>query len=73
MVVGLLHFNRSHQTLTNHDKRLDCIEQNLKYLKEGQEILQKNILKSLGNFTEKIVEKVDNKSETFSFLKNECR
>jgi len=44
------------------NKRLDVIEKDVKVIKTGQEQLQKNIIESLGQYTEKIADHVDNKT-----------
>ncbi|WP_099354883.1 hypothetical protein [Fredinandcohnia onubensis] len=48
------------------DQRLDRLETNQTELKIGQEKLQKNIIESLGNFTEKIAEHVDNQTSALN-------
>lgn len=48
------------------NKRLDIIDKSVKELKIGQERLQKNIIESLGHYTEKIAENVDDKTEALN-------
>ncbi|MCM2532390.1 hypothetical protein NDK43_08300 [Neobacillus pocheonensis] len=44
------------------NKRLDGIDKDLKDLKSGQERLSQNIIESLGLYSEKIADHVDNKT-----------
>ncbi|WML48427.1 hypothetical protein RCG23_24850 [Neobacillus sp. PS3-34] len=54
------------QDVKEHSKRLDTIEKDVKELKTGQEMLQKNIIVSLGQYTEKIAAHFDNKTEALN-------
>ncbi|WP_051591237.1 hypothetical protein [Bacillus sp. UNC438CL73TsuS30] len=42
------------------------LKQDIKDIKTGQELLQKNIIKSLGEYTEKIANHVDNKTSALN-------
>lgn len=44
------------------NKRLGVIEKDVKEIKAGQEQLQKNIIESLGQYTERIADHVDDKT-----------
>lgn len=44
------------------NKRLDIIEKDVKEIRTGQVQLQKNIIESLGQYTERIAGHVDNKT-----------
>jgi chaperonin cofactor prefoldin len=48
------------------DSRLASLEIGQKRLGEGQAKLQKNLVDSLGSYTEKIVDYVDNKTEALN-------
>lgn len=52
--------------LNGIDNRLDGIEQEIKEVKTGQEKLQKSIIKSIGEYTEKIADYVDVKTEVLN-------
>ncbi|WP_096202411.1 hypothetical protein [Bacillus sp. FJAT-45350] len=48
------------------DSRFDSLERDIKELKVGQEQLQKNLVDSLGQNTEKIVEYVDSQTDALN-------
>jgi archaellum component FlaC len=48
--------------LNGFEQRFERVENGINELKSGQEQLQKNLIVSLGNYTEKIVEHVDDKT-----------
>jgi hemerythrin-like domain-containing protein len=48
------------------NKRLDVIEKDVKEIKTGQEQLQKNIIESLGQYTERIADHVDDKTSALN-------
>ena len=61
-----MRFDKIDQTMEEHNKRFDTFDHDFKELKDGQERLQKNIIKSLGDYTDKIVLHVDNKTEALN-------
>ena len=54
------------KNLVEHNNRYEVIEQDVKDLKTGQERFQKYIIQSLGEYTEKIAEHVDIKTEALN-------
>lgn len=59
-------FDLIDQTLAEHNNQFNLMEQDLKDIKTGQERLQKNIIHNIGDYSEKIVEYVDNKTEALN-------
>ncbi|MGP7816120.1 hypothetical protein [Niallia sp. 01092] len=54
------------QRFDGFEQRFDTLSEEIKELKDGQARLQKNIIESLGQYTEKIAEHVDNKTEALN-------
>ncbi|MFN2747612.1 hypothetical protein ACINLE_06145 [Bacillus sp. z60-18] len=54
--------NKMDQRFDGMDQRLNRLETDVKDLKKGQELLQKNIIESIGRYTDNITEYVDVKS-----------
>nr|WP_304216834.1 hypothetical protein [Fredinandcohnia onubensis] len=59
-------FDGIDERLEEIDQRLDRLETNQNELVIGQEKLQKNLIESLGNYTEKIAEHVDNQTSALN-------
>lgn len=60
------HLDTIDTRLNTIDTRLNVIEQDVKEIKIGQEKLSKNIIESLGQYTDKIAEHVDVKTEVLN-------
>ncbi|WP_445506040.1 hypothetical protein [Niallia sp. 03190] len=59
-------FDGFEQRFDGFEQRFDTLSEEIKELKDGQARLQKNIIESLGQYTEKIAEHVDNKTEALN-------